>query len=194
MKVLIRNFDSVALYADDSLLLTAQGLTGDDWRDSNFTTANAQLIDATPPAGWMGAEWSYIAGVWTLVAVTAKAARTAAERAVIWEAIKALRDRKTQAGGYTVLGKWYHSDLFSRTQQIGLVLMGAGVPVGLQWKTMDGSFVTMTQVLAAQVFAAAAANDQALFARAEALRTEVFAASDPATVNINAGWPASFQG
>ena len=116
----------------------------------------------------------------------------APQRAAIWEAIKALRDRKTQAGGYAVLGKWYHSDLFSRSQQIGLVLMGAAVPVGLQWKTMDGTFVTMTAALAGQVFSAAAAADQAKFVHAESLRTAVYAAADPVSVNINAGWPAEY--
>lgn len=115
-------------------------------------------------------------------------------RAARWEAIKTLRDLKTQTGGYTTGGKWFHSDIFSRTQQIGLVLMGAGVPGGLLWKTMDGSFVTMTATLAGQVFAAAAANDQALFTHAETLHAAVNAATDPASINITTGWPASYLG
>lgn len=115
-------------------------------------------------------------------------------RAARWEAIKTLRDLKTQTGGYTTGGKWYHSDTFSRTQIMGLVMMGAGIPAGLQWKTMDGSFVTMTATLAGQVFAAAAANDMSLFARAEALLALVNAATDPASVDITTGWPASFSG
>lgn len=118
----------------------------------------------------------------------------AERRAARWEAIKALRDIKTQGGGYTTGGKWFHSDIFSRTQQIGLVLMGAGVRAGLQWKTMDGSFVTMTATLAGQVFAAAAANDMALFTRAEVLHSAVNAATDPASVDISTGWPASYSG
>lgn len=118
----------------------------------------------------------------------------AAERAELWEQIKAERDRRTQEGGYSVDGKWYHSDTFSRTQQLGLVMMGAGVPAGLMWKTMDGSFVEMTQTLAGQVFAAAAASDAALFAYAENLRTQVNAAEDPQTVKILRGWPAVFGG
>jgi len=121
-------------------------------------------------------------------------ANTAAARAAKWEAIKALRDQKVQTGGYQVGSKWYHSDTFSRTQQIGLVMMGANIPAGLQWKTMDGTFVTMTQQLAAQVFAAAAAQDAALFAHAENLRAQVNAAADPAGVDIAAGWPATYGG
>jgi hypothetical protein len=113
-------------------------------------------------------------------------------RAAVWERIKSLRDHKTQSGGYTTGGKWFHSDTFSRTQQIGLVLMGAGVPA-VQWKTMDGTFVTMTQTLAGQIFAAAAAQDQAMFAHAEALHASVDASETPTEIDINAGWPATYQ-
>lgn len=113
-------------------------------------------------------------------------------RAAMWGQIKAIRDRKTQAGGYATGGKWYHSDTFSRTQQMGLVMMGAGVPA-VQWKTMDGTFVTMTQTLAGQIFAAAAAQDQAMFVHAEALHASVDASETPTEIDINAGWPATYQ-
>ena len=110
-----------------------------------------------------------------------------------WEAIKQERDRRTQQGGYQVAGKWFHSDTFSRTQQMGLVMMGADIPAGLQWKTMDGSFVTMTQALAGQVFAAAAASDAALFARAEQIKAAMEA--DPVNfVLASQTWPAVFDG
>ena len=110
----------------------------------------------------------------------------------MWNAIKLIRDEKIQTGGYAVGGEWYHSDTFSRTQQMGLVMMGANIPSGLQWKTMDGSFVTMTQQLATDIFAAAAASDQALFAYAEQLRAQVEAAENPNDVDIYSGWPAVF--
>lgn len=113
-------------------------------------------------------------------------------RAAVWERIKAIRDRKTQSGGYTTGGKWYHSDTFSRTQQMGLVMMGASVPP-VPWKTMDGTFATMTQTLASQIFAAAAAQDQAMFAHAETLRAAVYASTTPEEIDITAGWPATYQ-
>lgn len=115
-------------------------------------------------------------------------------RADVWDRIKAERDRRTQAGGYPAAGKWFHSDIFSRTQQIGLVMLGAGIPVGTMWKTMDGSFIEMTPALAQQVFAAAAAQDMATFAAAEAHKTAMEAAADPAAYNFSAGWPAVFGG
>ena len=108
-----------------------------------------------------------------------------------WEAIKAERDRRTQQGGYQVAGKWFHSDTFSRTQQMGLVMMGSNIPAGLQWKTMDGSFVTMTQALAGQVFAAAAASDATLFARAEQIKAAMEA--DPVNFSLSEfSWPSIY--
>lgn len=108
-----------------------------------------------------------------------------------WDAIRQERDRRTQQGGYQVAGKWFHSDTFSRTQQMGLVMLGANIPADLQWKTMDGSFVTMTQALAGQVFAAAAASDAALFARAEQIKAAMEA--DPVNFNLaSKTWPAVF--
>lgn len=112
----------------------------------------------------------------------------------IWEDIKAIRDRKTQHGGYKVGTDWFHSDTFSRTQQIGLTIMGAAMPSGLMWKTMAGSFVEMTPTMAQQIFAAAGAQDAALFGYAEQLRSQVEAAADPSSVNISAGWPETFGG
>lgn len=109
-----------------------------------------------------------------------------------WDAIKAERDRRTDQGGYKVGAKWFHSDQKSRSQQLGLVLLGASIPANLQWKTMDGSFVTMTQTLAGQVLAAAAASDQAIFAAAEAHRQAMEASADPAAYDFSTGWPKVF--
>ena len=112
-------------------------------------------------------------------------------RAAHWEDIKRERDRRTQQGGYQVAGKWFHSDTFSRTQQMGLVMMGASIPANLQWKTMDGSFVTMTQTLAGQVFAAAAASDAAMFSHAEQIKAVMEA--DPVNFSLaSQTWPAVF--
>ena len=133
-----------------------------------------------------GIGWSYDGHTFT-----APAPDLTALRAAHWEDIKAERDRRTQQGGYQVAGKWFHSDTFSRTQQMGLVMMGAGIPGGLQWKTMDGSFITMTQTLAGQVFAAAAASDAALVARAEQIKAAMEA--DPVNFSLaSQTWPAVF--
>ena len=105
-----------------------------------------------------------------------------------WKAVKAERDRR-KAGGVKVGAKWFHTDDGSRIQQMGLVMMGASIPPGLQWKTMDGSFITMTQTLASQVFQAVAASDQAVFAAAETHRVAMEACADPASYDYSGGWP-----
>ena len=135
-----------------------------------------------------GIGWSYDGNTFT-----APAPDLTALRAAHWDAIKAERDKRIQSGGYQAAGKWFHSDTFSRTQQMGLVMMGASIPAGLQWKTMDGSFVTMTQTLAGQVFAAAAASDADIFSRAEQIKAAMEA--DPAAFDLAAhAWPPVFGG
>lgn len=111
----------------------------------------------------------------------------------VWTKIKAIRDEKITNGGHCVDGKWYHSDTVSRSQQTGLYLMGEGVPAGLMWKTMDGSFVEMTPVLAKKIFFAAAGQDSALFQYAESLRQQVKESNDPEQVDIVNNWPTTFQ-
>lgn len=111
--------------------------------------------------------------------------KVAAEK---WDAIKAERDRR-KAGGVKVGAKWFHSDDGSRIQQMGLVMMGASIPANLQWKTMDGTFITMTQTLASQVFQAVAASDQAIFTAAETHRVAMEASADPASYDYSGGWP-----
>lgn len=113
-------------------------------------------------------------------------------RAALWERIKAERDRR-KAGGTKVGANWFHSDTDSRIQQIGLVLMGAAVPA-VPWKLLGGGSVTMSQALAGQVFGAVAASDMALHTYAETLKAQVNAAADPQTIDITAGWPATFGG
>jgi hypothetical protein len=106
--------------------------------------------------------------------------------------IKAERDRRIQSGGFKVGTKWFHSDTFSRTQQMGLVMLGANIPANTPWKTMDGSTVVMTQILAQQIFAAAAASDIAIFVAAEAHRAALEACADPASYDLSGGWPKAY--
>lgn len=110
----------------------------------------------------------------------------------VWEDIKRERDNRVQNGGYLASGKWFHSDTFSRSQQLGLVLMGANIPQGLMWKTMDGSFIEMTQDIANQIFTSAGISDAQTFAYAEALKEQINKASDPFSIDIYSGWPVCF--
>lgn len=113
-------------------------------------------------------------------------------KASAWERIKTERDRRIQQGGYKAGTKWYHSDTFSRTQQMGLVMLGANIPANTPWKTMDGSFVVMTQTLAGQIFGTAAASDIAIFTAAEVHKAAMEASADPAAYSFTGGWPAIY--
>lgn len=115
------------------------------------------------------------------------------DRATVWARIKWHRDM-CKAEGVKVGDKWFHSDVDSRIQQLGLVMMGASVPP-VPWKTMDGTFITMTPTLAGQIFQATAARDMAVFAAAEQHRAAVNASTDPLAYPFTAtGWPAGYVG
>jgi hypothetical protein len=137
-------------------------------------------------ARWYGSGWEVLPQH-----PAAESTGAVAERVVA--AIKAERDHRAQTGGFKVGTKWYHSDTFSRTQQMGLVMLGSNIPSGTQWKTMDGSFIAMTPTLAGQIFAAAAASDIATFAAAEAHIAAVTASQDPASYDFSQGWPQIYQ-
>lgn len=91
----------------------------------------------------------------------------------LWTQIKSHRDYVKTNGGCLVQGKWFHSDTDSKQQQIALVIMGANIPANLQWKTLDGSFVTMTQALASELFVAQVVREQSIFTVAENKRAAI---------------------
>jgi hypothetical protein len=127
--------------------------------------------------------------VWVAAGNTPTSVDPAAIVAQKSAAIVAERDRRWNTGGYLAAGKWFHSDPFSRTQQLGLLAMGASMPAGVQWKTMDGSFVTMTPTLAQQILAAGGASDVAMMTACVALQAALVASTTPATFDITQGWP-----
>lgn len=131
-----------------------------------------------------------IGWLWDGSTLTPPSINLPAVKSTAWEQIKASRDQRKD-GGALVNGKWFHTDIDSRIQQLALVLMGATVPA-VQWKTMDGTFVTMSQTLAGQIFAAVAALDMAIFATAETHRTAMEASATPATYDFSTGWPAHY--
>lgn len=155
-----------------------------------YTDKSNAAVSKTNPDGSIESCLVSAIGDWLADGNTPEPA-TPTPAAQIWEAIKAERDRR-KASGVKVGAKWYHSDDSSRIQQLGLLMMGASISASLKWKTMDGSFVSMTQTLAGQVFGAVAASDQAIFAQAEAHRLAMEASSSPASYDYSTGWPAEY--
>ena len=123
-------------------------------------------------------------------------ANLAMAKAAAWGRIKMERDRRASLG-VKVGSHWFHSDPKSRTQQLGLVLIGANIPAGLQWKTLTTTpppvFVTMTPALAQNIVAATAANDAAIFTAAEQHRIALESSSDPENYDFSVGWPTSIE-
>lgn len=117
-------------------------------------------------------------------------------RAAVWERIKAERDRRA-AMGVKVGAHWFHSDQKSRTQQLGLVLLGQSIPAGLQWKTLTFTpppvFVTMTPALAVGIVQSTAASDTAIFTAAEVHRMTMDASAAPQDYDFSTGWPVSIE-
>ena len=113
-------------------------------------------------------------------------------KAAKWEAIKAERERRTLSGGYQAGGKWFHSDLISRNQQLGLNEINGSIPPGIMWSTMDGSSIEMTWALAQQILAAALQSDRAIFDAARAHKAAMEASADPANYDFSGGWPLMY--
>ncbi len=104
-------------------------------------------------------------------------------REKIWEDIKTYRDIR-KFSGTRVGDNWFHSDDSSRIQQIALMILGAGMPPGIMWKTMSGTFVPMTQTLARQIFQATVGNDSLDYAAAEQHRAAMVASENPETYDF----------
>jgi hypothetical protein len=125
-----------------------------------------------------------------------RAVPLAHRQALAWDRIKRERDRRKYLG-VKVGAHWFHSDDASRIQQLALVIMGANIPPGLEWKTLTFTpppvFVTMTQALAQGIFQATATSDAAIFAAAEAHRLAMESSAEPQDYDISSGWPPSIE-
>lgn len=173
----------------------------DDFERRTWQTWVPNMVDDQRVPGELDAGWSdelqsdHV--VQTLHSRPMDPADLESVRVVLWEQIKRHRDTLSDTGGYAVtvggVAKWFHSDAKSKTQQLALTMLGASVPA-VPWKTMDGSFVTMSQSLAGAIFQAALVMDMALFSHAETLKAAVYAAADPASIDVTAGWPETYGG
>lgn len=128
------------------------------------------------------------------------------QRAYQWEAIKSIRVWKQDSGVLVNGLYWFHTDITSRIQQLGLKdaardmladgllktdpVIKLGSPV--QWKLLDGSFLPMTAGLAYDVVNAVGDRDALLYKVAETHRANVYASDDPMAYDITTGWPLAF--
>lgn len=146
MKVLIRNVDHVVMYAGDDLTLTATDLQGDGWRDPHYSTANATIVQATPPALWAGALWTYTGGVWAVFDValhatlTTQAAQGVRERSKISREQAVAQIKVTTAAGNTFDGDETSQSRMSRA----IIALGTGLAPSVNWVLADNSVILAT--------------------------------------------------
>jgi len=129
---------------------------------------------------------------WQIVNTPPDQDRINHDRNYMWEQVKEWRTRIT-AGGVYCAGKWWHSDQSSRTQWLGLLILGANVPA-IEWKTMDNTKQVLSPVLVQQVFSAMLVHEQTAFNVAEAHRTSILNHNRPLEYDISAGWPSIYGG
>lgn len=113
-------------------------------------------------------------------------------RKTIWKEIQARRDYRKGAG-VKIGANWFHSDDTSRIQQLALTMMGANIPAGINWKTMQGTFVVMTPTLASQMFQTIAGSDQAIFSKAEFHRQTMIGLTEPELYDYTTGWAMIYE-
>lgn len=100
------------------------------------------------------------------------------------------RDFRKRAGGYKASDLWFHSDIESKLEQIGLMLLGASVPP-LEWKTMTGALATMSPELAQQIFLAGVSTTAAIFSVGEGKIAQL-TPENVTTFAYFTGWPQAY--
>lgn len=125
----------------------------------------------------------------------------------VWESIKNERSRRTLETGILVNGKWFQTDLVSRTQYITLsmkatnLILTGSLPTDIiqttsgpvLWKTMDNSFVPITIQLIRDIVTDLENQEAAVFKQAETHKAIMEASPDPTKYNFLTGWPPTFN-
>lgn len=129
--------------------------------------------------------------------------------ALKWAAIQAERERRKSGGFLVLVGtaeKWFHSDPASRVQHLGLkdsardmLAAGGTLATVLQidakdvlWKTMDGTWVTITGQIAFDIVKSARSLDAQLHQIAEQHKAKMEASTAPSAYDFSTGWPRAF--
>lgn len=197
MKILISKPEGIVLQLN-VVSVNEDNAQGEGWVDATVNSSNSEIVEAeSAPSTWQRGCYVYSNGTWSFLdteaentIVTSAANKLTATKERIVAEIKVERDRRKLNGVY-VSGKWIHSDTYSRTQWMAMVMMGANIPA-IAWTTMDNSTVTTSQTLAGAVFQATANLDATLFAYAKSLISAVDASSAPESIDITTGWPVTF--
>lgn len=101
MKILILKANNIVVYADDSLELTATGVSGAGWINQHITLADAVCENATLPKLWEPLGWTYLNGVWNVVDPVRHNEMVANEEAKQAASVRQSRDAELAATDWT---------------------------------------------------------------------------------------------
>lgn len=115
-----------------------------------------------------------------------------------WEKIKQIRDEKSQGGTFVKsINKWFHTDPKSLVHYLGLNqqrMMGSYSAV--TWKTMDGSYVRLSDALLGEVSNQVINNELLIFGIAEQHKSMMEAYTNPLEYTeavMNTLWPQTYD-
>lgn len=146
-------------------------------------------LSVTPPPPSTLHTWD--GKTWVLDKAAAQAHK-AAQQEEMWTRIKQKRHDNLRGGVYVKsIGKWLHSDDESRAQYTFMRTMPQ-LPEKMIWKTMDNTFVPMTQALLDELSLQLLADEQADFANAERHRAAMLKADNPLDYGYSGGWTANY--
>lgn len=142
MKIVKRASDNVVLFAGEDLALDQYGVSGNGWRYTSITTANAILETVNSlPDNFAPGEWTYAGGVWT---------PSASIDAIILANAKAdkLVELQTSFDADVYADIVYNSITFVADEAAQLYLAKAlsvgSVPAGMFWRDVNGTQQSMT--------------------------------------------------
>ena len=112
-----------------------------------------------------------------------------------WEKIKEIRTFKMGDGVLIQsIGKWFHTDLYSKQQIQALVVANAiGIYKTTAWKTLDNTYVQLTPMLLLQVFGAMLENESRLFGIGKLHYESLYTSNDPVNYDPASQWPTTFS-
>lgn len=112
---------------------------------------------------------------------------------LVWSSIKDTRSHHTHSGVYIAsVDKWFHTDESSRIQYLTLSTL-PNLPSDLNWKTMNNTFVTMTDELLNELTMTLLQKEQADFANAERHRLAMLESDNPLEYDFSDGWSAIYE-
>ena len=123
-------------------------------------------------------------------------AHTKETRNLLWEEIKKKREEILGSGVYVEsLDKWFHTDSvtqlsYTRAKEYFDIKPNSEV----QWKTMDGTFVTLNKEKLNDVVVAIFEKSQEVYKAAEFHKHKIQTSVDLENYDVDAGWVETYKG